>query len=162
MKTILFFRHGKSDWDTPYEHDHDRPLAERGRQAATAMGRWLAEAGPRPDSIVCSTATRARKTLKRAKKAGAWDAPTRFTRALYDAYPPDLLAVIRQEPDTTTVLMLVGHEPTWSETIEQLVGGAVDHFPTGAMARIDLPHDAWGEAAFGQGTLVWLQKPRDL
>ena len=162
MKTVLLFRHGKSDWDADYDYDHNRPLAKRGRKAARAMGRWLAETGPLPDGIVCSTAKRARQTLKRAQKAGAWDAPARFTRDLYGAYPSDLLSIIRREPDTTQVLMLIGHEPTWSETLELFIDDEVGHFPTAAMARIDLSIAAWREAAFGGGTLVWLQKPRRL
>ncbi len=162
MKTVLLFRHGKSDWDADYGSDHSRPLAKRGRKAARAMGQWLAQKGPLPDSIVSSTAKRAKQTLKRAQKAGAWNAPARFTRDLYDAYPSDLLAIMRREPDTTNVLMLIGHEPTWSETIEELSNEDVYHFPTAAMARIDLPIDSWREAAFGRGTLVWLQKPKTL
>ena len=162
MKTVLFFRHGKSDWDADYGSDHSRPLAKRGRKAARAMGQWLAKTGPLPDSIVSSTAKRAKQTLKRAQKAGAWDAPARFTRDLYDAYPSDLLEIMRREPDTTTVLMLVGHEPTWSETIEALSDAKFVHFPTAAMARIDLPIDTWRNAAFGHGALIWLQKPREL
>ena len=39
MKTLLFFRHGKSNWDADYDVDHNRPLAKRGRKAARAMGR---------------------------------------------------------------------------------------------------------------------------
>ena len=162
MKTVLFFRHGKSDWDADYDYDHNRPLAKRGRKAARAMGQWLAEKGPLPDSIVCSTAKRARQTLKRARKAGAWEASVRYTSDLYGAYPTTLLETMQGEPDTTSVLMLIGHEPTWSETIERLASVEIDHFPTAAMARIDLPFTTWREAAFGQGTLIWLQKPREL
>jgi len=71
MKTVLLFRHGKSDWYADYDWDHNRPLAKRGRKAARAMGRWLAETGPLPESIVSSSAKRAQQTLKRARKAGA-------------------------------------------------------------------------------------------
>ncbi len=162
MKTVLFFRHGKSDWDADYDYDHNRPLAKRGRKAARAMGKWLAVRGPLPDAIVCSTAKRARQTLKRARKAGGWEAPIRHTMDLYEAYPADLLATIRQEPDDTAVLMLIGHEPTWSETIERLAGVDIYHFPTAAMARIDLPLTTWRKASFGTGSLIWLQKPREL
>ena len=161
MKTVLFFRHGKSDWDADWDYDHERPLARRGRKAAKVMGRLLTETGPVPDSIVSSSATRARQTLKQAQKAGGWNAAVRFTDALYGASPSDLLATIRAEPDTTGVLMLVGHEPTWSETIEDFVGRDVGHFPTAALARVDLDIDSWKEAAFGQGALVWLRKPRE-
>ncbi len=161
MKTVLFLRHGKSDWDADYAHDHERPLARRGRQAAKTMGRLLAERGPVPESIVTSSAVRAVQTLKRARKAGGWDAPTRVTDALYHAGAEDLLAIIRAEPDATGVLLLVGHEPTWSETVSRLAGLPSVRFPTAALARVDLGVDHWREAAFGSGTLVWLLKPRD-
>lgn len=161
MKTVLFFRHGKSDWDADWNTDHERPLARRGRKAAKVMGRLLAEIGPTPDSVVCSSAMRARQTLERAHKAGGWNAAVRVTNDLYGASPADLLETIRREPDTTRVLMLVGHEPTWSETIEDFVGRDVEHFPTAALARVDLALDAWREAAFGRGSLVWLHRPRD-
>ena len=161
MKTVLFFRHAKSDWDADWGTDHERPLARRGRKAAKVMGRLLAETGPLPESIVSSSATRARQTLKRAQKAGGWNAAVRFTDDLYGASPSDLLETICREPDTTEVLMLVGHEPTWSETIEDFVGHDVGHFPTAALARVDLDISSWREAAFGHGTLVWLRRPRD-
>ena len=34
MKSILLFRHGKSDWNASYKRDHDRPLSKRGVKAA--------------------------------------------------------------------------------------------------------------------------------
>ncbi len=161
MKTVLFLRHGKSDWDADYDTDHGRPLAKRGRKAAKTMGRLLAERGPVPERIVTSSAVRAVQTLERARNAGGWDAPTRVTDALYHADAEDLLAIIQAEPDATSVLLLVGHEPTWSDTVSRLAGLPPVHFPTAALARVDLAVERWREAVFGSGTLVWLLKPRD-
>ena len=162
MKTVLFFRHAKSDWAAAYGHDHERPLAARGRKAARAMGSWLRGMGPVPDRILCSTAVRARQTLHRAQKAGGWNAEVQFTSALYGATPDGLLQGIRQQSDTVQTLMLIGHEPVWSHAIELFTGQSCGHFPTAAMARIDLPVEGWREASFGIGTLAWLQRPREL
>ena len=162
MKTILIFRHGKSDWGAAYGHDHDRPLAPRGRAAARAMGEWLSTTGPTPQSILCSTALRTRQTCSRAQKAGQWEASTRYMDALYGASPDDLLPLIRQEANGTQTLMLVGHEPTCSGVIGLLSDRMIGHFPTAAMARIDLPIAFWEEASFGIGALVWLQKPKEI
>lgn len=162
MKSVLFFRHGKSDWDADFDHDHERPLNKRGRKAAKKMGRYLAEIGELPDAIVSSSAVRALTTVKRAKKKGGWEATIRATRTLYEAGPSGLLDVIRTEPDTTDVLMLVGHEPTWSTTIDRFVGGFDEKFSTASIARVDLPIDAWREAEFGQGTLAWFVTPKSL
>ena len=41
MLSLILFRHGKSDWDAPYANDHERPLANRGKEAARCMGRLL-------------------------------------------------------------------------------------------------------------------------
>ena len=117
MKTLVFFRHGKSDWAAPFDRDHDRPLAKRGRKAAQVMGRFLASSGQAPDSIVTSTAVRARDTVRVASRAGGWSAPIRETLELYGAGPETILSLIRTEPDTAESLLLAGHEPTWSHAV---------------------------------------------
>ena len=37
MKSIILFRHGKSEWNTYYDSDHNRPLAPRGIKSAKKM-----------------------------------------------------------------------------------------------------------------------------
>ena len=34
MKSIILFRHGKSEWNIEYDTDHNRPLASREIKAA--------------------------------------------------------------------------------------------------------------------------------
>lgn len=160
MKTLLFLRHGKSDWDADFDHDHDRPIAKRGRKAADQMGRLLADVRQRPDSIITSSALRARQTLERAIAAGEWTAPVRVTEALYGAYSGDVLREIQAEPDATERLLLVGHEPTWSSSISRFIGGGDIAFPTAAMARIDFNITRWREADFKKGQLIWLIPPK--
>ena len=48
VKTVFVLRHGKSDWQSGYGTDHDRPLAERGIAAAELMGRFLSRNGQEP------------------------------------------------------------------------------------------------------------------
>ena len=43
MKSIILFRHGKSEWNIDYDTDHSRPLASRGIKAAELMGIFLME-----------------------------------------------------------------------------------------------------------------------
>ncbi len=162
MKTVLFFRHAKSDWDAPYRGDHERPLAGRGRKAADTMGRWLAARGPVPDRILCSTARRTVQTLMRAVTAGDWDSSVRFYRKLYGATPELLLETIREQPDHLSCVMLLGHQPTLSMTVTLLSGQETGHFPTAAVACVQVPVHSWADAAFGAGRLLWLQRPREL
>lgn len=162
MKTILLFRHGKSDWYADYSHDHERPLAPRGRRAARAMGRWLSHTRPEPDHIICSTARRTRQTCRLASVAGGWAATVENEAKLYGGDCRDLLDCIYSAPDHSSVLMLIGHQPTWSEAAAVFSRQAVAHFPTGTMARVDLPVNSWLDVEFGIGTLVWLQTPKKL
>ncbi len=163
MKSVLFFRHGKSDWGARYDHDHERPLAKRGRKAAKKMGRYLAVQGPIPDRILCSTALRARETLERALKAGSWAGCTvQFSRMIYEAGPDELLARIRDETDGTQVLMIVGHEPVLSILIAESTGHPWRPFPTAAMAEVVFAVTRWEQVEPGKGRLAWLVRPRSI
>lgn len=160
MKTLILFRHGKSDWKADYDRDHERPLAKRGRKAAKIMGRYLSAIDAIPDSIISSTAVRTRQTLERAASAGDWQMNIRFTQNLYLASTDAALDEIRAEPDTTDKLLLVGHEPTFSNLTSRLIGGGDIRFPTATMARIDLDIIRWKEVSDSDGQLIWLVPPR--
>jgi len=160
MKTVIILRHGKSDWSSEAAQDHDRPLAPRGEKAAKLMGRFLKESGEAPDSIVTSSAVRARSTAELAMKAGKWDCEKRVSEKLYNCSPSDMLREIKAEPDTTGILLLVGHEPTCSETVTRLGGPGRMRFATAAMARLDLPIDHWQDADFGNAQLIWMVTPK--
>jgi len=162
MKSVLFLRHGKSDWDAPFDHDHERPLAKRGRKAAKLVGQYLAHIDFVPDGIVSSTALRARDTVSLASESGSWGTPIRESQTLYGASPDQLLKVIQSEVDEIERLMLVGHEPTWSETVGMLIGSANIRFPTAAVARVDFDVLGWSSAKFGQGELIWFVPPKML
>ena len=162
MKAVILFRHAKSDWNAPSGADHDRPLAERGRAAADRMGRFLAEKGEVPDVAISSTAVRARETLDRAARAGDWSCRVEQLDDLYLPSPHGLLRVLQRQEEPLTSVMLVGHEPAWSETLSLLVGGGEYRFPTAAMARVDVAVDLWEEVDFGLGELRWMVTPKEL
>ena len=122
MKTLLVLRHGKSDWEADVD-DADRPLAKRGARAARAMGGFLTSARQVPDAVVTSTARRATDTAALAAATGAWRCPLRRSDLLSSGDRSGVPQTARAEPDATTRLLLVGHEPASSEAIALLVGG---------------------------------------
>ncbi len=161
MKTVYVLRHGKSDWQASYGSDHERPLAERGIEAAELMGRFLATTGQVPAMVLSSTAVRARRTAELAQTAGAWETPLETTDALYGASVATVLDLVQRQDDALDSLLLVGHQPTWSEVIWELTGGSV-RFPTAALARIDCQIPRWRDIDAGSGTLRWLMTPKVL
>ncbi len=160
MRTLILFRHGKSDWDAPYASDHDRPLAERGRNAAQLMGRLLAQIDQVPELAVSSSAVRARDTLQLAARAGGWTSMIRVDSALYATTAGEVLRWMHLLGRSPSTLLLAGHEPTWSDLAGQLVGDAMIRVPTGCMLRIDFACDDWQSVDFGSGELRWLIPPK--
>ena len=162
MPALLLLRHGKSDWNAAGGDDRRRPLADRGRRAARTMGRLLATGGQVPDSVVTSPATRATETLGLAMEGGGWSCEVSEREDLYGGGVPGLLREIRRQPSSTELLLVVGHEPTSSETASLLIGGGRVRMPTGALARIDFDADVttWAGVGPGTGSLSWLLVPR--
>lgn len=161
MTSLYLLRHAKSDWSASYGADHDRPLNARGLRAAATMGRFLAELGEIPERIVTSSALRARATAELAAEAGGWRTRIEVDRELYGTDASSVLARLRSQPAALASLLLVGHQPTWSDTAGRLLGRARIGMPTAGLARIDFPC-AWSEVEFGGGELVWLVRPKIL
>jgi phosphohistidine phosphatase len=87
-------------------------LAKRGLHDAPEMGRRLAAHGLAPQLLLTSTATRARHTAELARKAFSATAPRlQLESRIYLASPGELIAVIAEQDDAVSSLLLVGHNP---------------------------------------------------
>ena len=162
MKSIILFRHGKSDWDAPYKKDHDRPLSQRGVQAAKRMGKYLSKIQQVPELILSSTALRAKTTAEIAKNFGKWDSILILERDIYESSLNDLLSILSMQDPIFSLICLVGHEPTFSYFISEMTKKSCGKFPTAAMARIDFQLEDWKELRSEKSTLSWLKKPKEL
>ena len=161
MKTIMLLRHGKSDWYADYDLDIDRPLAKRGRNDANRMGRFLDSTNMIPDVVLTSPAVRAVTTVERAAAAGAWQvAEWRIVDSLYHGGVRDLIAAMRDLDDAFQSVLLVGHEPTWSEATSTLIGGGDVRFPTAALAQLSIESDRWADVGSDSCEMVSFTPPR--
>ncbi|MBS0520102.1 MAG: histidine phosphatase family protein [Proteobacteria bacterium] len=176
VKTILLLRHAKSAWGSPDLTDHDRPLNRRGERAAKAMAQYMADHCPRPDLILCSTATRTRQTLAPLlKRLEAPAPPVALENGLYLASDAALLARLRALPEDVGTVLLIGHNEGIGLLASALAGSGPpdllravhEKYPTGALAVLRAPIDRWRELAAGAAELraAELQafvRPRDL
>lgn len=160
MLRLYLLRHGKSDWQAPFEEDHDRPLAPRGRRAAELIGRFLQRLDEAPGLVLSSTALRARTTAELAARAAGWEAPLELSPRLYEATPQAVLETLHARAQDTAPLLVVGHEPTISALAALVTGGGRLRMPTAALASIRFDGAAWSEVAAGTGTLDWLVTPK--
>src|SRR5215212_820320 len=136
MKTLLLLRHAKSSWDNPSQQDFDRPLAERGKRDAPRMGRALKERGPEPDLIVSSPAVRARQTVEAAINAAGFTAALQFDESIYEAGLGELMRVVRNLPNSSSTVLMVGHNPGFEGLVYRL-SGASERMTTAALAAIE-------------------------
>jgi phosphohistidine phosphatase len=160
-RTVLLFRHAKSDRSDGSVPDHERPLTKRGWRDARRAGAYLAEADLLPDLVLCSTARRARDTLMRA--LGEWPdgaLPVTYREDLYDADPDHLLAVLSALPGSVERVMVVGHNPGLEDLLAELVGQA-ETMPTAAVAVVPLAVADWPALESGQGRLARLWRPKE-
>jgi phosphohistidine phosphatase len=166
-RRLYLLRHAKSSWDDDRLGDHERPLAPRGRKAGKQLARWLAEHDVRPDLVVCSSAVRTQQTFALVS-AALGSPPVSTEEGLYAASSATLLARVRQLPDTATSALFVGHNPGLADLCLLLSRSSerrdrvAENLPTGALAVLDLPIDAWPAVKTGEGSLVELVLPREL
>lgn len=138
--TLVLLRHSKSDWSGGGD-DIARPLARRGRRQAVDAGEWLAGAMDAVDLAVVSSATRARQTWELAAAALGDPPPVRVEPRCYAATANELLALIRELPETARTAVIVGHNPGIEDLVALVTGTRVP-MPTSALAVIDWP-GAW-------------------
>ena len=124
------------------------------------MGRLLARSGQLPDLVITSSAVRARTTAELAASAGGFQCPIEVTDSIYHATPQVVLNLVTGATDSARTVLLVGHEPTWSELASFLIGGGDLRFPTASVARLDFPVASWRDVGFGMAELVWLLQPK--
>ncbi len=154
---LLVMRHAKSDWSTDTT-DHQRPLNKRGVRAAGRMGKLITEIGLTPDLVITSTAIRAATTAKLAAESGGWECPIRETDDFYETSVGVVLNELRSLEDTVGTCLIVGHDTTWSRTVEVLTG-ANAAMRTATVAVID-KGETWARIGNYSCELVALLQPR--
>ncbi|WP_344594583.1 histidine phosphatase family protein [Actinomadura vinacea] len=155
MPSLIVLRHAKAVTGLGLA-DIDRPLADRGRRDAKAAGKWLRHKGLTPDLVLCSTSVRTRETLERL--APATD-EVRFESQIYDNDPDTLLTLVREAGDENGTVLLIGHNPSVHQFVDDLTGDAPETFPTCALAVIDVPGE-WSDIRPGVGDLASYHTPK--
>lgn len=170
MKTLILLRHAKSSWDDPSTGDFDRPLNERGRQAAPRVGRFLVESELVPDRVVCSPAQRTRETWAAVQRELDTPQEASFDQTVYLGAPGTLLDIAQSQPDDADTVMLIGHNPGIAALAEWLAregdAEALERlslkFPTAGLAILEFGVDHWTEIDREVGSLKAFVRPSDL
>lgn len=174
MKTVYLLRHAKSSWAKPQQADHDRPLNQRGRQAAKAMGHYLQGLLSPPELVLASTARRVSETLELIQRAFPEPLDVQFAKKLYLAAPDEIISCLLKTSDKLCTILIIGHNPGLHELALQLSGEVEDDaaqdarerlkdkYPTGALTVIQFSDcRSWRELGYGKGRLMRFVTPRE-
>lgn len=162
MKTLLLMRHAKSSWKDPDLSDHNRPLKKRGRKDTANIAKVLKKKELTPNQILCSSAVRASETAQILIEKLVYEGDVEYLDVLYMAEPETYIEKINSVPDEIEKLMVIGHNPGL-ESLVQILGDEIDSLPSGAVAVIVLPINAWTELSREtEGELAKMWRPADL
>ena len=110
---VYFLRHAEAEPDAG--SDFERKLTPKGLEQAAKVGKFLVRNGLLPEAIVSSPVVRARQT------AGAVEKKLGQASVVIGMTPETCLSELSVHAGTHSVL-LVGHEPDFSDTIAALLG----------------------------------------
>ena len=168
-KTIYLARHAKSSWDSGAATDYDRPLSNRGVADAVRMGDELHRLGWKPEKIISSPAVRAKQTCQTLcdKLAFPFDDVV-WNKEFYAAYVVTLLHSLSVLPESSSSVMLVGHNPSMEDLLLHFCSDANVFqqkngklFTTGNIAKITVDA-AWKDLTMCEASLEKILRPKEL
>jgi phosphohistidine phosphatase len=173
MLSLMLLRHAKSSPAETGQADFDRPLNERGKRSAAAMGRYIASNGLVPRLVLCSPARRASETWVLVARELPDTAEVHFTPEIYDfGDGKALMECLRHKAGAGAEqsILLVGHNPSIAGLAQTLIGAGngklrkrlEEKYPTAALAAISFDFVNWRSLAAGSGTLLRFVTPRDI
>lgn len=149
-KRVLFFRHGEADWPEWDKPDDERPLTKKGKAEVERVARFISRQKIEPLLVFTSPLPRAAQTAKIV--ADELSLELGVEKSLGKGFGVKQFAALVTKHDVDC-LVLVGHEPDFTNVIGALTGADVVLRKSGvALVEVDEPYE--------EGTLHWLFPPQ--
>lgn len=162
-KKVFFIRHAKSDWESGFIHDIERPLNERGTRDAPIMANRLKQKINSDILLISSPAKRALTTAYYfAETLGILKEKVLVKDTLYNTSLVDILECIRSTPEASTIA-LFGHNPeltilvNLSKTMEP-----ISNIPTCGIVEISYNVASWKEVGLNNGEVLSFDYPKKI
>ena len=147
---LYFLRHGEADWPDWNKSDDERPLTKHGKKQMREVAKFLDRLKVRPNLIVTSPLPRAAQTAEIA--ADYLRAKLRKDELLAPGFGMSELRTVLKRHHAKA-LMLVGHEPDFTNVISGLTGASLKLSKAG-VALVDADPES------EEGKLLWLFPPK--
>jgi phosphohistidine phosphatase len=166
-RTLLVLRHAKTEDTRPGSKDSERRLTPDGERDACEVGDYLRAQGITVDTVLCSSAVRARQTLELLELDDQLDQNrVEIADRFYNAGGDTLINAVRGLSDDCQVALLVGHAPGAPGLVHELtdppksnpeaVGAIESRFPAAGLAQLQFEVE-WSQS--NSGSLVSVRMP---
>jgi len=161
MKHLTLIRHAKSSWKDQDLSDFERPLNKRGLESAPLMGERLAKRRFQPDMMITSPARRALSTAQIISRKIAFPIEQLMLEPrIYEAGVDTLTHIIRTLDDNWQHVVLVGHNPGFTDLANWMLNVNIDNIPTCGVLEAALDIEFWAQANRKTGRLLNFDYPR--
>jgi phosphohistidine phosphatase len=161
MKTLYVVRHAKSSWEFPALPDLDRPLLEKGKKRTKRVIDFLLKHHVRIDLIISSSALRARETADYLARGIGFDPESiKLDPSLYHADSELLFDQFLDLNDDITSLMLVGHNPTLTNFVNNWLNPPIDWLPTSGVVCFEFDALRWEDIRTATARVKFVAFPK--
>jgi phosphohistidine phosphatase len=155
-RQLYLLRHADAgDPETWLGDDAARPLSPKGRDQAERLATFLHGVRLTVDVVITSPKVRARETAEIVADGLGHAGKVRIDDRLAGGVRPGTVDDLIRDAGSPGSVVIVGHDPDFSELVAALAGAPGLTMKKGAMARVDLR----GNVADADGTLRWLVPP---
>lgn len=160
-RIITVVRHAKSSWNQAGIDDFNRPLNKRGLKNAAKMGKRLADAEFTVDKIISSPAARAMNTAEIIATEIHYNTRNiAQNTSIYEASLDTLVNTVTDLNDHLTSVMLVGHNPGFTNLCNYLGNTRIDNLPTCSIVQIKITTPSWSDITQHAGELIDFDYPK--
>ena len=163
-RTLFVLRHAQTEDIRPGSRDIERRLTPDGERDAQQVGAHLRNHGIKIDTVLCSSAVRARQTFELLELGDQLN-PDRVEIAdrFYNAGGDTLMNAVHELTEDCQVALLIGHAPGAPGLVHELTDPATSNpeamnaiesrFPAAALAQLEFEGD-WSRVQAGALVLV--------
>ena len=141
MKTLSIIRHGKATQEPM--PDIKRHLTPKGIDRTSKRAKDILQIDVKPDLIISSPAVRAFQTAEILAKELNYPKEIGINPVFYFHSLPDVMSQIKQIPDTFENVVIVGHNPVWTNLADYFLPEQLFHLRTSGLAVVNFDTLKW-------------------
>jgi phosphohistidine phosphatase len=137
MKTLILFRHAKTESVFEASNDFERNLLKIGEETARKVSNIFKENHIVPDVILCSTAHRTRQTCDIFVQNTNSQSPIVYLEELYMASASEILQLVKEYSNQYHKIMIIGHNDGISKLANRVSKNGCESLSTSALVVFD-------------------------